>query len=75
MDISDKERGILQRIVTDDAFEIMQRVASPLLQNWNKGPMKQETEWLTAAEAVSRDERKMALTSFLETLEKLSNEK
>lgn len=72
MELTDKERGILQNLVSNDAFEIMQHVAGALLQNWNKGPMKKETEWLTAAEAVSRDERKMALTSFLETIEKLA---
>lgn len=75
MDTDEKEKAILQRIVTDDAFEIMKRIAGALLSNWNSKPMIQETEWLTAKEAVSREERKKALTVFLQTMEDLAHGK
>jgi len=73
MEIDDKERGVLQRIVTNDAFEIMQKVASQMLFNWNK-PIDTESVWTAARDAISRDERKKAINSFLETLEKLAHD-
>lgn len=75
MELNDKERGILQRIISDDAFEIMQRIASAMLINWNKNPIDRETEWTAARDAVSREERKMALNSFLETISNLAHDK
>lgn len=74
MDLSKKERALLQRIVTNDAFEIMQRIASAMLLQWNKNPINQETAFLTAKEAIGREERKKALLAFLETIEQLSHE-
>lgn len=73
MDIDEKEKAILQRIVTDDAFDIMNRIASALLMNWNKNPIDQPTAFLTAKEAIGREQRKKALVSFLETIEKLAH--
>lgn len=72
MEISEKEKAILQRILTDDAFDIMNRVASAMLSNWNKESLVKETEYLTVVEAVGREERKKALTSFFKTIETLA---
>ena len=73
MDLTEKEKSILQRIVSDDAFELLQRIASSMLVNWNKNPINRESEWTAASDAVAREERKMALTSFMQTIEKLSH--
>lgn len=73
MELTDKEKSLLQKIVTDDAFEIMSRVASAMLSNWNKESLVKETEYLTVVEAVGREERKRAITSYLQTLEKLAH--
>ena len=73
MDITEKEKAMLQKIVTDDVFELMQRIASSMLVNWNRNPINRETEWTAASDAVSREERKMALNSFMQTIEQLSH--
>lgn len=71
--ITERERGLLQKIVTNDVFEVMQKIATQMLINWNK-PIDTETEWTAARDGVARDERKKALNSFLETLEKLAHD-
>lgn len=73
MDITEKEKAQLQKIVTDDVFELLQRIASALLVNWNQGNLIKETEFLTVVEAVGREERKKALLSFIKTIEELSH--
>lgn len=75
MEISEKEKGILQKIVTEDTFEIMQRIANALLIKWNQNPVNRETEWTAASDAISREERRNALTSFLKTIEDLAHGK
>jgi len=75
MDVSNKEKGILQKLVTEQTFDIMNRVASALLNQWNIGPIARENEFETLREAIGRDERKKALVTFLKTLEDLSHGK
>lgn len=75
MDITPKERTILQKILTEASFDIMNRIASTLLMQWSKGPIARENEFETLREAIGRDERKMALVTFLKTLEDLAHDK
>ena len=75
MDISDKEKSILQKLVTEDSFEIMHRIAAALLASWNQNPINRDTVWSAASDSISREERKKAITSFLKTLEELAHAK
>ena len=70
MELTKKEKMILQKILTESSFDIMSRVASAMLANWNQGPIVKETEFETVVEAIGRDERKHALVSFLKELER-----
>jgi len=72
--LSKKETMLLQKIVNSDAIEIMGRVASTMLINWSKVEnANQSTAFLTAKVAIGREERKKALTLFLEQLERLAH--
>ncbi len=73
MDLTEKEIGMLRRIVTDDAFELLERIGGNLIANWNSGALPKETEWEAASTAVQREARKTALTAYLETLKQLAN--
>jgi thioredoxin-like negative regulator of GroEL len=71
MDISDKDKALLQRLVTDDAFDLMRHIANALLQQWNQNPINENSAFLTAKETIKREERKAALNSFFKTMEEL----
>jgi len=73
MQLSKKEKMILQKILTESSFEIMNRIASAMLLNWNKGPIVKENSFETLVSAVGRDERKHALVAFLKELERLAH--
>lgn len=75
MDLTEKEIGMLRRIVTDDAFELLERIGNNLISSWNSGTLPKETEWEAASTAVSREARKTALVAYLETLKGLANGK
>jgi len=72
IELNKKDKAILQKALDDNSFVLMQQVASELLAMWASGPVVQETEFKTVAEAIGRDERKRALTVFLTELEKLA---
>lgn len=73
-ELSKKEKIALQKLMRDGGFEILQKVATALLTNMARNnPIIQDTEWLTAREAVAREERKRVMNLFLENLEKLDN--
>ncbi len=72
--LSKKEKMELERIVKSGAIDVLQKIASTLLANWNRNPIVQETEFLTLKEAISRDERRKVLTIFLETIEKTAHD-
>lgn len=70
--LTKSQKTILQRAINEKAFELMQQIASELLVVWASGPVVKETQFLTAAEAIGRDERKKALRIFLEELNRLA---
>lgn len=74
-ELSKKDKIVLQKLMRDGGFEIFQRIANAVLINMAKNnPIIQDTEWLTAREAVAREERKRVLNLYLENIEKLANE-
>ena len=73
MQLSKKEKVILQKILTEQSFDIMNRIASAMLLNWNNGPIAGENEFETLKNAIGRDERKHALVAFLKELERLAH--
>jgi hypothetical protein len=76
MDLTDKERGVLQKITGDEnTMSLLGKIASAMLFNWAQHPVDEQTAFLTAKATIGRQERKKALTSYLETLEKLAHGK
>lgn len=74
MELTKRDKIVLLKAVDDRALELMQMIASEMLSNWNKGTIIKETTIKTIAEAAGRDERKRALQSFLQELERLAHE-
>lgn len=74
MDLSKKEKMILQKILTESSFDVMNRIASAMLMNWNSGQIVGDNEFETIRNAIGRDERKHALVAFLKELERLAHE-
>lgn len=74
MELTKRDKILLAKAVDDRALEIMQMIASQMLANWAAGPICKETTLLTIKEAAGRDERKRALQSFLQELERLAHE-
>ena len=70
---TEKEIQLLRKIVTDDAFELLKHVANTLYRSWTKNPINEETEFLTAKEAIKRAERKEALDLFFKSLEEIAH--
>jgi len=74
LQLNKKELITLQKVINSDAIEIMGRIASTMLMNWNSSESpNQPTAFLTAKQFIGREERKKALTLFLEQLEQLSH--
>lgn len=72
VNLSKKQKTILQKAISEDSFELMQEIASQLLNVWANGPMLKQTAFLTSAEAIGRDERKKALKIFFSELNRLA---
>ena len=70
--LSKRQKTILQKAINEEAFELMQSIASELLSVWSSGPMVKSTAFQTAVEAIGRDERKRALKIFIEELNRLA---
>jgi len=64
----------LQEITSEPNMKVLQYVAETLVKNWQSVSSIGATEWETAKNAVTKEERKKALDLFLEELEKLANE-
>lgn len=67
-----KQKTILQRAINDDAFSLMQDIATALLTQWAQGTMMDDTAFKTAANAIKREERKQAIKIYLEELQRLA---
>ena len=70
MELTDKEVALLRRIVTEDAIELLYRMANGLIHNWNNPPLPTESEWECVRESIKREERKNALVTFMEQIKK-----
>ena len=73
MELTDKEIAMLRRIVTEDAINLLVRMANGLISNWNSPPLPNESEWELVREAIKREERKNALITFIEQIKKSAN--
>lgn len=75
MDLNEREKGILRRIVTDDAYELLRAIGNSLVVKWNATNIDEETEFLTAKRAIERQERKNGIDLFLKTIEELCHDR
>lgn len=71
MDISKQDVIRLQKVLDDKTFDLLQNIASKLLVALNAGTVQGETAFLTAREAIRREERKLTLMKYLQTLEEI----
>lgn len=71
MNLSDKDKGILRRIVTDPAFDLFKQIENELFMQWSIPPMQGETSFLIAQEALKRQERREGIKLFIKTIEDL----
>lgn len=74
MELSKKEKMMLQKVVDDSCLEILTRIANLLLVKQNQGQVMAETAFLTAAEAIKREERKNFIRIFLQEIERIAHE-
>jgi len=64
-----KDKVILQKILDERTFQVLQRAANMLISNWDRSCIK-ETEWETAKATVIKESKIEALKTFLEELER-----
>lgn len=72
MDLSKQDRVRLSKVLDDRTFELLQNIATQFLIGMNRGTVQQDTAFLTAREAIRREERKLALKRYFEILEELT---
>ena len=75
MDLTEKEVGMLRRIVTDDAYNLLIGIGDALVKKWNANPSDNSTEWTMARDATTKEERKKAIDLFLKTINDLAHGK
>ena len=71
MDLSEREKGILKRIITDQAYELLERIQVALSEQWSKPPLEGETSFQIAKESLKRQERDEGVKLFLKTIQQL----
>ena len=71
MNLSDREKSILKRVVTDDTFELFKEIHIAMIENWSKQPLDGETSFQVAREALKRKERDEGIKLFINELERL----
>lgn len=64
-----KDKVVLQKILDERTFQVLQKVANLLIKNWDRSCVK-ETEWETAKATVEKESKIQALKTFLEELER-----
>ena len=64
----------LQQITQDSNLRVLNHVADLLINHWNSTSLIGQTEWETAKNAVTKEERAKALRLFISELEKQANE-
>lgn len=69
-----RDRAILQKAVDDRAIDIIKSIANAFVLNANKGTVRRDTAFLTAAEALTREVRRETLQRFLEELEHIAHD-
>ena len=69
-----KDRVVLQKILDERTFSVLQKVANILIRNWDRSCIK-ETEWETARATIEKESKIQALKTFLEELERQAYER
>lgn len=68
-----KSKILLQRLVDGDTLDILAAVGNSLVARMNGGTVQHETAYLTAVEAVKREERVLIINRFLKEIEEAAN--
>lgn len=63
-------KQIFQRLNEQQFRSALELLAQNLIETWTRRQMRQDTEWMTARNAVEREARIEALTIFLNELER-----
>ena len=71
MQLSEKEKSLLKRVVTDQAFDLFDEIKEELSKQWSKSPIQGETSFLVAQESIKRQERKNGIELFIKTIQEL----
>ena len=64
----------LQKALDGRSLDILTEIGNHLLMMMNQGTVEHETAFLTAVDAIKREERKRFLTKYLNILEQMSHE-
>ncbi len=65
-----KDKLLLQKILDEKTFGVLQRVANSMIMNWASRPCTKETGFETIKATIQKESKVDALKAFLEELER-----